>query len=101
MTLEKRERSGRGKALAIHLRVIPRSSRDRVAEFRDGVLRVRVAAPPEAGRANAAVIALLSQHLGVPRGQLRLVRGAASRDKVVEVEGLDQKELLARLAGTK
>ena len=91
------KRLGRVKNQAIHLRVIPRSSRDRVEEFRDGVLRIRVVAPPEAGKANAAVLALLSEHLGVSRRQLSIVRGAASRDKVVEVEGLGQKELLARL----
>lgn len=74
------------------------SSRDQVMDFRDGVLRVKVVAPPQAGKANAAVIALLARHLGVPRRQLQIVRGASSRDKVVEVAGLGQEELLARLA---
>ena len=67
-------------------------------DFRDGVLRVKVVAPPQAGKANAAVIALLARHLGVPRRRLKIIRGASSRDKVVEVAGLGQQELLARLA---
>jgi len=98
VTSEEGERPNRRKLLVVHLRVTPGSSRDQVVEFRDGVLRVKVVAPPEAGKANAAVIALLSRHLGVPRRQLRIVRGAASRDKVVEVEGLGQEDLLSRLA---
>ena len=83
---------------SIRLRVQPRSFRSRVEEFRYGVLRVRVTAPPEDGKANSAVIALLSEHLGIARQHLKIVRGAASRDKVVEVEGLDREALLARLA---
>jgi len=90
----------RGKVATIHLKVQPRGSRNRVEEFREGVLRVRVVAPPEDGKANAAVIALLSERLGVSRQKLRIVRGAASRDKVVEVEGLEPEELLARLVET-
>jgi uncharacterized protein len=48
-----------------------------------------VAAPPEGGRANAELVALLSGTLGVPRSGVRVLAGHASRRKIVEVDGLD------------
>ena len=82
---------------AISVRVQPRASRDRVLGFRDGTLRVSVTAPPRDGRANAALLELLADGLGVARSRLRIVRGRAARDKVVEVEGLAMEEVRMRL----
>lgn len=63
----------------------------------DGRLRVSVTAPPERGRANEAVLSLLARILGLPRGRVELVRGAASRDKVVVVRDMAPEEVMARL----
>jgi uncharacterized protein YggU (UPF0235/DUF167 family) len=51
--------------------------------------RLRVAAPPEGGRANQAVERLLARTLGVHTRDVRIVRGHAARDKVIEIDGLD------------
>jgi uncharacterized protein YggU (UPF0235/DUF167 family) len=51
--------------------------------------RLRVAAPPEDGRANQAVERLLARTLGVHTRDVRIVRGHAARDKVIEIDGLD------------
>jgi uncharacterized protein len=61
--------------------------------------RARVAAPPEGGRANAALAVLLADALGVPRDQVEVVAGHTSRRKLVEIEGLDPREIAQRLAG--
>ena len=82
---------------AISVRVQPRASRDRLGEFRDGALRISVTAPPHDGRANAAVLELLADALSIARSRLRIVRGHASRDKVVEVNGLTGEEVAGRL----
>ncbi len=63
------------------------------------VLKVRVRARPVEGEANAALILLLSRSLGVIRSAVSLARGGQSRLKMVEVEGLDEVELRARLTG--
>lgn len=60
--------------------------------------KVRVAAPPEKGRANASVVALLARSLGLERPAVRVVSGATSRDKVIELEGLSLDEAERRLA---
>jgi len=73
------------------------ASRDAIAGWQGDVLRLRVAAPPERGKANEAVLRLLAAALGVERRRLRLVRGETSRHKLVEVEGLEEGDLRARL----
>ena len=51
--------------------------------------KIRVAAPAEAGKANEALLELLAATLGVERSRIRVVSGTASRDKIVEVTGID------------
>lgn len=60
-----------------------------VAEEADGarVLKVAVSAPPEDGKANAALIELLARALKVPRGAVSIAAGAASRRKLVDIAG--------------
>ena len=74
----------------------PRARRDEVVGERDGRLVVRVTAPPLDGRANDAVRKLLAKRLGVAPSKVAVVRGHAGRDKLVEVEGLDDADVLRR-----
>ena len=60
--------------------------------------RARVAAPPERGRANRALVELVAELAGVSRDRVAVVVGASGRRKVVDVEGLDAGELDRRLA---
>lgn len=61
--------------------------------------KVRVAAAPERGRANDAVVDLLAARLRVARPDVRVVSGAGARDKVVEVAGMSLEEAERRLEG--
>lgn len=74
----------------ISVRVQPRSRSDALVGLRDGVLVVRVVAPPFDGRANDALCRLLADLLGVWRSRVTIVRGERARDKVVAIEGIDQ-----------
>jgi uncharacterized protein len=75
----------------LEVRVQPRAKKNEVL-VRDRRLVVRVTAPPAEGRANAAVCALLAKKLGVPKRAVKVQRGAASRDKVVSIEGMDERQ---------
>lgn len=86
-----------GARLAV--RVQPRASRDEILGWRDGVLRVRVTAPPVEGSANAAVVALVAGALEVKVGAVRVVRGERGRDKIVSVAGLSGEQIRDRLRG--
>ena len=86
----------------LHLRVTPNAGLDRIDGFEtrdDGatVLRVRVSAVPDKGKANTAVIAVLAKALGVPKSTITLVTGDTARLKTLDVSG-DPDDLAAALA---
>lgn len=87
----------RAEASLLPVRVSPRSSTSAVEGWRDGALRVRVTAAPTDGRANRAVAALLAETFGVAPSAVRLVSGAAARDKLFRVGALGLDELRARV----
>lgn len=83
----------------VNLRVSPGKSRSEVVGRHGDGWKVRVAAAPERGRANAAIVRLLAERLGVPRDAVSVVSGLGSRDKVVEIAGLDAATVARRLSG--
>ena len=83
----------------LQIRVRPRAGRNTIEIGDDGQVTVRVTAAPERGRANEAVVELLAKKLGVSRSSVTLVRGITSRDKVVRIDGVTDREVRGRLAG--
>ena len=81
----------------IQVTVQPGARRSQIVDFQDDWLRVRVTAPPERGRANGAMVELLAGALGVPKRDITLLRGAASREKLVAIEGLELGDVRRRL----
>ena len=75
------------------VRVQPRAKSDALGGERGGALVVRVTAPPVDGRANAAVCALVARAVGVPKSAVTVVHGAGTRDKVLEIRGVDTASL--------
>ncbi len=78
--------------MLITVRVIPRSSRNRL-EWEQGVLKARLTAPPVDGAANEALVALLAERLGLPKRSISIVRGGSSRQKIVDVQGITLEEV--------
>jgi uncharacterized protein len=87
----------RGNSIRFNVRVQPRAARSEIAGVHGDAIKVRLAAPPVDGAANVALVELLAEALGVARGAVRVVTGATSRGKVVEVDGVDV-ENIRRLA---
>ena len=79
------------------VRVVPRARRNAVEVAEDGSLRVSVTAAPVDGKANEALVSLVSKQLRVPKSSVRVVRGHRARNKVVEVDGLSAQEVVDRL----
>lgn len=88
-----------GSRLIVPVRVTPRARRNALA-FEDGILRAWLMAPPVEGAANAALLAILAERLGLPKRAVALVRGETSREKVVAIEGISAEELSWRLASS-
>jgi uncharacterized protein YggU (UPF0235/DUF167 family) len=82
----------------LRLRVIPGSGKPGVVGRYGEGWKLRVAAPPERGKANEATLDLLADTLGLAATNLRLVSGHGSKDKTVEVSGLTTDEAEKRLA---
>jgi uncharacterized protein len=82
----------------IPLRVQASARQNELVGIRDGVLIVRVTAPAIEGRANDSLRRLVAKRLRVPTGAVRIVRGHRSRDKVIEVDGIERLALIAKLA---
>lgn len=76
----------------------PGARRNAVLGERAGALRVAVTAPPDKGKANAAIQAMLAEALGCKPARIELVSGATSRQKRFLIGGLDPQALRARLA---
>jgi uncharacterized protein (TIGR00251 family) len=85
-----------GDRLTFAIRVTPRASANAVAGEREGALVVRVTAPPVDGKANAAVVAVVAEALGVARRSVHVERGAAARTKRISVPA-DAESALRRL----
>ena len=82
----------------IAIRVIPRARRSEIAGTRGHSLLMRLAAPPVEGAANAALIALLADRLGVPARTIQIISGEHGRDKRVAVTNITCEVVRRRLA---
>ena len=81
----------------VSVRVVPRSSKEGVAGFEGGVVRIRLNAPAVEGKANDALVRFLAKTVGVPRGRITLVTGERGRSKIVRVAGVTSEALMAAL----
>jgi uncharacterized protein (TIGR00251 family) len=77
----------------LRVHVTPRAGRNEIAGWRADELSIRVAVPPEAGKANAAVCRVVSESLGVPKSAVRVRRGETSRHKTLMIEGVSAGEI--------
>ncbi len=92
------EQGSRDITAQLQIKVVPGASRSEVSQWLGETLKIRVAAQPEKGRANAAVLTLLSVSLGLPKQNLAITSGATSPNKVIEIQGMDLDQVKETLA---
>lgn len=73
------------------VKVIPNATKNKIDGWKEGVLRIRIAAVPDKGKANAALIAYLAEILEIPKSAIRILSGESSRIKrvLIEIEKVD------------
>ena len=81
----------------IAVRLQPRARANEIVGERDGVIVVRVTAPPVEGRANEALCRLIARRAGIGVRRVSILRGAGAREKLVGVEGMGVEELRTAL----
>ena len=81
----------------IRVKVLPRSSVNQVVGDEEGVIKVKLTAPPVEGKANKALVQFLSKQLGVARRDVEIVSGERSRIKSIRSNGLSMEDVKGRL----
>ena len=83
----------------LKVKVVPGAARTEIVGRLGEAVKVRVAAPPEGGRANREVVAVLAERLGLPRAQVTVLSGQSSPAKVIGLVGVSEAAAMARLLG--
>ena len=81
------------RGLTFAVRIVPRASRSEIAGEQSRALRVRIAAAPVEGAANQELIKLLAKTFKLPQKAVEIVSGAASKNKIVRIQGADATRL--------
>lgn len=81
----------------LHIKVIPKASKNAIVGWEEDFLKIRVNAPPEKGKANEELIAFLAKILGIPKSLITVEQGETSRYKKLRFMGVDQTMLLEKI----
>jgi len=90
MRLDVSESNGR---VRFSVRVQPRASADAIAGVHGNSLKIRLTAPPVNGAANERLVIFLSNIFAVPRRAIKILAGESSRSKIVEIEGVTERDV--------
>ena len=77
----------------LKIRVVPRASKSEIVSFTDGALKIRIAAPPIDGAANAELVKLLSKTFDVSKSRIEILSGQTSKMKQVKICGIKSHDL--------
>ena len=69
----------------LKIKVQPNASKNEIVGMWQDMLKIKVTAPPESGKANQACIELLARQLGIPKSSIRIVKGLKNREKNIEI----------------
>jgi hypothetical protein len=87
----------KGNAVAFSVKVVPRSSKTAIAGVLGGMLKIKLAAAPEKGKANESLIDFLADTIGVKKNAIKITSGHTSPVKSIEITGLSAEFLLSRV----
>ena len=87
--------------IKISIKVQPNSNRNEVVGVVNGVWKIKIAAPPDKGKANKELVDFLSEWLDIKKDRINILRGQTSHNKIVEIEGLSAESLSAGMLKTR
>jgi len=82
--------NNRAPAALLRIKVVPGARQDQIVGRLGAAIKIRTSAPPEAGKANDRVVHLIADALMVPRAHVKLLRGHANPNKVLQIDGMTQ-----------
>ena len=78
-------------------KIVPASSKTQVAGIMDGMIKVKVSAAPEKGKANQCLVSFLAKKLGLKKKDIEIISGQTNPVKKVQIIGVGSEELLGKL----
>ncbi len=81
----------------LQLKIIPNSSRSMIVGWMDHLLKIKVTAQPEKGKANKEVVTLVAKCLGLPKKDVSIVAGKTSQLKTIQINNMKHDEVIAKL----
>jgi uncharacterized protein len=81
------------RAVRLTVKVTPNAGRNEISGEKDGVLLVRIGAPPEKNKANKELVSFLAERLGVKKADIEILRGETGRNKVIEISGVNREDI--------
>lgn len=85
------------KLTRIFIKVQPNAGRNQVVDFNNNVWKVKIAAPPDKGKANKEIIEFISDILGLRKDSITILKGETSHNKLIAITGINQEEVTAKL----
>ena len=85
----------------VSVKVLPNAGKNEVSGLTNGVWRIKIAAPPDKGKANKELIKFLSDILGLKKDHVIILKGQTSHNKLIAIDGLTQEEIISRLSVAK
>lgn len=82
----------------LQVKVHPGAGRNEIVGFNGDVLQVKIAAPPDKGKANRELIDFFSRWLDIKKSSITIVKGETGRNKFIAIEGLESDEVIKRLS---
>jgi uncharacterized protein (TIGR00251 family) len=96
MTANVKETAG---GITFDVKAQPGSSKNEITGFKDGVLKVKISAAPDKGKANKELVDFLSSVFGVRKTAVTVIKGEKSRNKSVMISGITKKDFETKLGG--
>jgi len=83
--------------ITVEIKVQPRASRNQIVGEQDGLLKIKLTAPPVEGEANQALVDYLASVLDTPRRNIMLIKGETSRNKIIAIKGMSRETFLHKI----
>jgi uncharacterized protein len=87
--------------IKIPIKVTPNAGKNNVIGLVNGVWKIKIAAPPDKGKANKELVAFLSNVLGIKKDNIEIITGHIGHHKIIGVSGLSQGEIMKKLSQNK
>ena len=82
----------------LKIKVVPGASKSGISGWLGDALKVRVAEPPEKGKANKAIVKVIARALSLPVDAVSIIKGETSSRKVIQLHGISSEDLHSRLS---